>query len=104
MRDMTVEVRLYGKLRNKVDSETADSSEGGPSSFDFELGDAKKVGDILRSLDTEEKEISHIFVNGDYSGTAKEIKEGGSVAIFPRDMGLLYQWYFSKSESRKDER
>lgn len=103
MSDMTVEVKLYGKLRDKVNSKSVESSEGRPSSLDFELGNAKTVGDILSSLGIGEEEISHIFVNGDYSGINKEIMDGDSVAIFPRDMGLLYKWYFSKSGSKNSK-
>ncbi len=49
----------------------------------------------------EENEISHIFINGKYSGIRKKINFGDKViiAIFPKNMGVLYKWYFNKEEN-----
>jgi hypothetical protein len=37
-------------------------------------------------------------VNNDYSGPKRTISDGDAVSIFPRDMALLYKWYFSKKQ------
>jgi len=48
------------------------------------------VLDILKQLGIDENEISHIFVNGIYSGAGKIIKEGDRIGIFPKRMGLIF--------------
>ena len=45
-----------------------------------------------------ENEVSHIFVNGRFAGFRKKVNNGDTVALFPKNMGLLYKWYFTREE------
>lgn len=94
---MSIEVRLYGNLKLKVPS--TQNPAGSPAIFKVDPGEASEVSDVFRILELEEDETSHIFVNGDYSGLKRKVENGDRAAIFPRDMALLYRWYFSKSGS-----
>ncbi|MHA1679050.1 MAG: hypothetical protein ACTSW3_09780 [Promethearchaeota archaeon] len=49
---------------------------------------------MLSKLSIEESEVSHIFVNGIYSGKNKKVRDGDRVGLFPKRMALLYKWYF----------
>lgn len=93
---MTIQVKLFGDLRKKVQKEEII----GVSSIILTIEDPKieTVFDILTKLAIEESEISHIFVNGKYSGLRKKVKSNDLVALFPRNMGLLYKWYFNRDE------
>lgn len=91
---MSVEVRLFGKLKEYASVNS--DSPGQPSVLEIEPEEVDSVIDILDSYKIRKEEISHMFVNGEYSGTEKRVSDEDRVAIFPRDMGLLYKWYFSK--------
>lgn len=67
-----------------------------PLRFNITDSEIKLITDILEKLNIEEKDVSHIFVNGSFSGLMKEVKNGDTVALFPRNMGLLYKWYFKR--------
>ena len=54
----------------------------------------ERVMDIIDKLSIEESEVSHIFVNHKYSGLRKMVKVGDTVAFFPKNMSLLYKWYY----------
>jgi len=41
-------------------------------------------------LEINEREISHIFVNGAYTGSGTLIKDGDRIGIFPIDMALMF--------------
>ena len=93
---MTIQVKVFGDLREKVRKENIT----GVSSIILTIDNQKikTVLDILQSLTLEESEISHIFVNGKFSGLRKKVKNNDLVALFPRNMGLLYKWYFNRDE------
>ena len=90
---MTITVKLYGNLREKIES-AGDT----PGTVEVENQGIETVADVLCTLDIKESETSHLFVNGKYSGFRKKVKNGDRVAIFPRNMGLLYKWYFRREE------
>ena len=58
----------------------------------------ERVSDILKKLNIEETEVSHNFVNGKYSGFRKKVLNNDIVSLFPKNMGLLYKWYFHRDE------
>ncbi len=53
---------------------------------------------ILRLLGIRKKDVSHIFLNREYSDLERKVKDGDRLALFPRDMALLYKWYFPKKK------
>lgn len=97
---MPIQVKLYGDLR-KI-AQQHNYSKGTPSVFNIDDVGIKSVSDILKKIDIEERKTSHIFVNTTYSGFRKKVKDGDKVAIFPRNMALLYKWYFNKVEDNDE--
>lgn len=91
-----ITVKLYGDLRKR--SNKPINSSGSPNTLDIDPSGITDVNDLLDELQIPEDEVSHIFVNGRYSSVNKRIKNGDRVAFFPRNMGLLYKWYFTKEE------
>jgi len=94
---MTIQLRLYGDLRKVAPQKGFD--KGAPSILKIDIEGINSIKDILKKLNIEESETSHIFVNRKYSGFSKKVNDGDRVAIFPRNMGLLYKWYFRKEEN-----
>lgn len=92
--NMTIAVRLFGELKEKAPKRDA-SGTIGLLELNHEVG---TIGDIIRTLGLEEKDVSHLFLNGDYSGPGRKVEDGDTVSIFPRSMALLYKWYFSGRE------
>ena len=92
---MTILIKLFGDLRNKVDPNITGSM---PLKFIVENTEITRVSDIFRKYNIEDNEVIHIFVNGRYSGVTKKVKDGDTVAIFPRNMAVLYKWYFTREE------
>ena len=85
---MTIKVKLYGDLRDKV--KQLNNEIGFPSTLDIETNEIATVFDILDKFSITQEEISHIFVNNKYSGPEKEIKNGDRIGIFPKRMGLIF--------------
>lgn len=97
---MPIQVRLYGDLRKILPQHNY--SKGAPSVIDIDGTEIKLVSDIFKKIGIEESETSHIFVNRIFSGLLKKVKDGDRVAIFPKNMGLLYKWYFKKVEDNDE--
>lgn len=97
---MPIQVKLYGDLR-KI-AQQHNYSKGAPNIFNINDVGIKSVSDILKKIGIEESKTSHIFVNRAYSGFRKKVKAGDRVAIFPRNMALLYKWYFKKVEDNDE--
>jgi len=93
---MTILVKIFGDLIKKVDSKR--SSIALPLNLNIDHKGIRIISDILKKFSIEEHETSHIFVNGTYSGFKKRVKDGDRVGLFPKRMGLLYKWYFTKEE------
>ncbi|MFX0075204.1 MAG: MoaD/ThiS family protein [Candidatus Hermodarchaeota archaeon] len=85
---MSILVKLYGSLR-EIAGDT-DLKKGLPVTLDIEAELVHSVEEILEKLAIKEQEISHIFVNGKYSGVDKELKNRDRVGLFPRNMALLF--------------
>ncbi|MCK4480731.1 MAG: MoaD/ThiS family protein [Candidatus Lokiarchaeota archaeon] len=92
---MPIEVKLFGDLRKKIEPKIL-----GTTSLRFEIDDSEvdRIIDLLKKINIEENEVSHIFVNGRYAGLRKKIQNRDTVALFPKNMGLLYKWYFKREE------
>ena len=90
-----IEIHLYGKLRRFADQKS-------PLQESVVLMDARD-GDTIQSV-VERIGISvdelgnNIFLNGEYSGLDRSVKDGDRLGLFPDDMQLLYRWYFNKVE------
>ena len=92
---MPIKVKLFGDLRKKIEPNIS-----GTTSLRFEIDDSEvnRIIDFLKKINIEENEVTHIFVNGRYAGLKKIIQNGDTVALFPRNMALLYKWYFKREE------
>jgi len=92
---MPINLKLFGDLRKKADPKIS-----GTLPLRLKINDAEItwVIDLLRKFKIEENEVSHIFVNGIYAGFKKKVNPEDRVALFPRNMGLLYKWYFKREE------
>ena len=97
---MPIQVKFYGDLKEKIQPQQT-TDVGSPSIVNIENKGINNVSDVLKMYSIEENEISHIFINGKYSGISKKINFGDKViiAIFPKNMGVLYKWYFNKEEN-----
>jgi molybdopterin converting factor small subunit len=90
-----IEIHLYGKLRRF-------SEQKSPLRESIVLLDACN-GDSIRSI-VERIGIPmdelgrNIFLNGEYSGLDRPVKDGDRLGIFPDNMQLLYRQYFKKVE------
>lgn len=90
-----IEIHLYGKLRRF-------SKQKSPLRESIVLLDACN-GDSIRSI-VERIGIPmdelgrNIFLNGEYSGLDRPVKDGDRLGIFPDNMQLLYRQYFKKVE------
>ncbi|MBD3193230.1 MAG: MoaD/ThiS family protein [Candidatus Heimdallarchaeota archaeon] len=91
-----ITVKLYGDLRKRFNKPI--NSPGSPNTLEIEPSGITDVNDLLQELQIAGEEVSHIFVNGRYSSVNKKVMNGDRVALFPRNMGLLYKWYFTKEE------
>lgn len=88
----TVEVYLYGILQKRF---------GAPSPFQpvqvqAEVGPTGSIQEVLAAMDIAPEEVSHLFLNGQYSAASRRVKAGDRLAVFGRDMALLYRQYFPK--------
>ena len=99
---MSITVKLFGDLRlkNKCSS---DFTGGLPSLITINNEGLTTISDLLKHLNIKQSETSHIFINGIYSGFSKKINDGDRIGLFPRNMGLLYKWYFQKEEDDEQE-
>ncbi|MDR5694942.1 MAG: MoaD/ThiS family protein [Armatimonadota bacterium] len=89
-----VEVHLYGRFKKLLGNLSA--MEEAITFLPVEEGDT--IADVLRRLGIEREDVSHLFLNAEYSGLRRKIKPGDRLGIFPKEMGLLYRQYFPKIE------
>jgi len=92
---MLIQVKLFGDLRKKAKHDITGSMPLKLNINEFEIA---RVSDISKKFNIKEEEVSHIFVNGRYSGFTKKVHEGDIVALFPTNMAVLYKWYFNREE------
>ena len=89
---MSVEIKLYGELREKAEELDEDTETIGLTKLEDNPGTILKV---MKELNINEEDVSHIFLNGEYSDPSRKIEEGDRLALFSKDMALLYKWYFN---------
>jgi len=90
-----IEVHLYGKLRRFSDNEDPSNDSIVPVPAEK----ARTIGDVVTVIGIPPEELSpNIFLNGEYSGLKRPVRDRDRLAIFPEDMQLLYSWYFKKVE------
>ena len=85
---MSIQVKLYGELKDKLEEQSY--SAGTPSTTYFKDNEIEIVSDILKKLNIDGSEISHIFVNGKYCGSGKQLNEGDRIGLFPKNMALNF--------------
>ena len=85
---MTLQVKLYGDLKEKVQNKSTFVSA--PTTVSIDNKNVITVLDILKKLVINETEISHIFVNGKYSELGRRVKNGDRIGLFPRRMALMF--------------
>ncbi len=85
---MSIHVKLYGELKDKLKEQSY--SAGTPSTTYYRDNEIEFVSDILKKLNIDGSEISHIFVNGKYCGSGKELNGGDRVGLFPKNMALNF--------------
>jgi molybdopterin converting factor small subunit len=92
---MTINLKVFGDLRKKIDPNISGTL---PMRLKIDDTNITWITDILRKYNIEDNDVSHIFVNGIYAGLKKKVHPGDKVSLFPRNMGLLYKWYFKREE------
>jgi len=93
---MTILVKIFGDLRKKIEGYTI--SDALPLNLHVDNNGIDTIEDILNKHSIDKEETYHLFVNGTYSGFNKKVKDGDRVGIFPKNMSLLYKWYFERNE------
>ncbi|MBD3256436.1 MAG: hypothetical protein GF383_15165 [Candidatus Lokiarchaeota archaeon] len=95
---MSIKLKLFGDLKKKSTKQT--ENIGVPTILKISSDGIEYISDILDKFKIKESEVSHIFVNNRYSGLRKKVASGDTAALFPKNMSLLYKWYFTKEEDR----
>ena len=88
-----IEVHLYGKLRKYADQKS-------PLQESVVLTKVLK-GDTIQSIVTRlgislNELSSTIFLNGEYSGLNRKVKDNDRLGLFPDNMILAYRQYFKR--------
>jgi molybdopterin converting factor small subunit len=89
-----IEVHLYGKLREVA--ETSDVRSESIVRLSYQEGDT--IEDVITRLGLTPEELSHLFLNHQYSALNRPVHDGDRLGLFPRNMSLLYRQYFPKIE------
>lgn len=94
---MTILVKIFGDLRYQIKGYKPKGML--PLNIKLESEGIKTILDILDKFFILRDKIGHIFVNANYAGVNKTVKDGDRVGIFPKsNMSLLYKWYFKREE------
>ncbi len=91
---MTLLVKIFGDLRKKVNDHEITGAL--PLTIRLESNGINTIGDILKKYEIDPEETYHLFVNSKYSSLDKKVHDGDRVGIFPKNMALLYKWYFTR--------
>ena len=90
-----IEIHLYGKLRIFANQKSPLKDSIlllEPHNEDTIKSVVDRIGITMDILG------KNIFLNGEYSGLTRKVKDGDRLGLFPDDMQLLYSWYFEKVE------
>jgi len=93
---MTVEVRVFGALAARLGATTAFE----PLRRRVPVGGGARIREVLAALGIAPDEVSHLFLNGEYSGADRRLRPGDRLGVFGRDMALIYRQYFPRVEDR----
>lgn len=89
---MKIEVHLFGKLKDLFQKrETGDKFR-----LIVNIRNQDTIRDIVEQIGISSKEISHAFLNYQYSSLDRKVGNGDRLALFGRDMALIYRQYFPK--------
>jgi len=90
-----IEIHLYGKLRRYSDQKTPVQE----SVIRIDVIEEDTIQTIINRLGIQSSEMSScIFLNGEYSGLTRRVKNGDRLGLFPDNMLLLYRQHFEKVE------
>lgn len=90
-----IEIHLYGKLRRFSDQK----SPLRESVICLEVTEGDSIQDIVNRLGIPLNELGDsIFLNGEYSGLNRQVKDGDRLGLFPDNILLLYRQHFKKVE------
>ena len=93
--NVMIEIHLYGKLRRFSEQK----SPLRESIVYVDARDGDSIRSIVKRLGIPMDELGrNIFLNGEYSGLERPVKDEDRLGIFPDDMTLLYRQYFKKVE------
>ncbi|MCR4440713.1 MAG: hypothetical protein QHH10_01000 [Peptococcaceae bacterium] len=94
-----ITVYLYGKLKSLARHKTP---QGEHVAY-IPCREGDRIRDIIARLKLESAELSHLFLNGIYSGPACRVKPGDRLGLFAKDMHLLYRQYFPIDKGDEDQ-
>ncbi len=88
-----VDVLVYGALQKRF---------GPPSPFQavrrqVAVREGSTIAEVLGAIGVAPEEASHLFLNHEYSAPSRRVKPGDRLAVFGRDMALIYRQYFRKA-------
>jgi len=90
-----IEIHLYGELRKYAEQKSPLKE----SVVFLDISGDESIKMILNRLGISDKELSStIFLNGEYSGLNRRVKDGDRIGLFPPNMILAYRQYFNKVE------
>ena len=90
-----IEIHLFGKLRRFSEQK----SPLRESIVLLEARDGDSIRSIVERIGIPLNELGrNIFLNGEYSGLDRPVKDRDRLGIFPDNMQLLYRQYFKKVE------
>jgi len=89
-----VEIHLYGRLKERLGPRPAWEEVV----VHVPAADGATIADVLTALGIAPEEVSHLFLNAEYSGLRRKVRPGDRLGVFPKDMALLYRQYFPRVE------
>ena len=90
-----IEIHLYGELRKYAEQKSPLKE----SVVFLDISGDESIQMILKRLGISDKELSStLFLNGEYSGLNRRVKDGDRIGLFPPNMILAYRQYFNKVE------
>jgi len=91
-----IKIHLYGKLRRFSEQKSPVKE----SVMFVEVFDGDSIHSIVSRVGIPLTELSStIFLNGEYSGVNRAVKDGDRLGLFPDNMILAYRQYFKKVDN-----
>jgi len=89
----TVEVLVYGALQERF----GPRSPFQPVQRQVSVHDGSTIAEVLEKVGIAAEEVRHFFLNHEYSASSRRVKPGDRLAVFGRDMALIYRQYFRRA-------